>query len=61
MNNINIRSHYNSIWPVKVIIVCSGMPDEHKTLTSQEEMNQLLEEVKLFNSENENQKRIISI
>ena len=63
MNNINnnIRFHHHSIWPVKVIIVCSGMPDEHKTITSQEEMNQLLEEVKLYNSENENQKRIISI
>lgn len=60
MNN-NIRFHHHSIWPAKVIIVCPGMPDEHKTIASQQEMNQLLEEVKLYNSENENQKRIISI
>ena len=57
----SIRFHHHSVWPAKVIIVCPGMQDEHKTIASQQEMNQLLEEVKLFNSENENQKRIISI
>ena len=57
----NIRFHHHSIWPVEVKIVCPGMLDEHKTIASQQEMNQLLEEVKLYNSENENQKRIISI
>ena len=55
----SIKLHHHSIWPISV--VCKGMPDEKKTIASQEEMNQLLEEVKLFNSENENQKRIISI
>ena len=57
----SIKLHHHSIWPISVLVVCQGMPDEKKTIASQEEMNQLLEEVKLFNSENENQKRIISI
>ena len=60
MNN-NIKFHHHSIWPANVIVTCPGMPDEHKTIASQQEMNQLLEEVKLYNSVNENQKRIISI
>ena len=57
----SIKLHHHSIWPISVLVVCKGMPDEKKTIASQEEMNQILEEVKLFNSENENQKRIISI
>lgn len=50
-----------SIWPKEVIIVTPGECNENRTLNSQEDMNKLLEEVKLFNSENENKKRIISI
>lgn len=58
----NIRFHHSpTIWPVNVIVACNGIRDEHKTINSQEEMNQLLEEVKLYNSENENKKRIISL
>ena len=61
MENQYIRLHHHSVWPAQVIIVCKGLPDEHKTVNSQEDMDQLLAEVKLYNSENENQKRIISI
>ena len=57
----NIRFHHHSIWPIKILIVCPGMPDESKNIASQQEMNQLLEEVKLYNAENKNQKRIISL
>ena len=57
----NIKFHHHSVWPANIIIICKGMPDEHKTISSQQEMNQLLEEVKLYNSENENKKRIISL
>ena len=57
----NIRFHHHSVWPANIIIICKGMPDEHKIISSQQEMNQLLEEVKLYNSENENKKRIISL
>ena len=49
-----------SIWPRNIIIVNPGHMDEHKIIHSQEEMNKLLEDVKLYNSENENKKRIIS-
>ena len=57
----NIRFHNHSIWPAKVIVVCPGIPDEHKTINSEVEFKSLLEEVKLYNSENEIQKRIISL
>lgn len=49
------------IWPIYVIVVTPGCNDETKTIHSQEEMNQLLEEVKLYNSENKLKKRIISL
>ena len=57
----NIKFHHHSVWPANLIIICPGMRDEYKTISSQGEMNQLLEEVKLYNSENENKKRIISL
>lgn len=57
----NINHHRYSIWPQMVLVVAKGLPDEHKTINSEEEFNLLLEEVKLYNSENEIQKRIISI
>ena len=60
-NRQTLRFHNHSIWPINIILVCKGLPDEHKTIASQQEMNQLLEEVKLYNSENENKKRIISL
>ena len=58
--NLNIH-HRNSIWPQTIMVVAKGLPDEHKTINSEAEFNSLLEEVKLYNSENEIQKRIISI
>lgn len=58
--NINIHQGY-SIWPQTVLVVAKGLPDEHKTINSEAEFNLLLEEVKLYNSENEIQKRIISL
>ena len=58
--NINIHQRY-SIWPQNVLVVAKGLPDEHKTINSEAEFKSLLEEVKLYNSENEIQKRIISI
>lgn len=57
----NIKLHHHSIWPINIVIVCPEMADERRIILSQEEMNQLLEEVKLYNSENENKKRIISL
>lgn len=59
-HNIRLHNHH-SIYPTNVIIICEGSNDDHRIINSQEEMNQLLEEVKLYNSENKNQKRIISI
>ena len=57
----NIKLHKNSLWPANVVITCKNMPDEHRIINSQEEMNRLLEEVKLYNSENEIKKRITSV
>lgn len=57
----NINHHRYSIWPQTVLVVAKGLPDEHKTINSESEFNLLLEEVKLYNSENEIQKRIISL
>ena len=58
--NLNIH-HRHSIWPQTVSIIAKGLPDEHKVINSEAEFNSLLEEVKLYNSENEIKKRIISI
>jgi len=58
--NLKIHNRH-SIWPQTVLVVAKGLPDEHKTINSEAEFNSLLEEVKLYNSENEIQKRIISI
>jgi len=58
----NLKLHRPpSIWPKNVIIVIPNHMDEHKIIHSQEEMDKLLEEVKLYNSENDDKKRIISI
>jgi len=51
----------SSIWPKDIIIINPGHMDEPRIIHSQEEMNKLLEEVKLYNSENNDKKRIISI
>ena len=49
-----------SQFPLKVVITWEGHIDEHKIINSLEEMKTLLEEVKLYNSENSDKKRIIS-
>lgn len=52
----------STMWPITVKLVCKGLQDDSREINSQEEMNQLLEEVKLYNSENKNNpKRVISI
>ena len=62
MDNVKLKLRSQCpVWPTNVIVACPGQPDEIKTINSKEEMNLLLEEVKLFNSENEIKKRIISI
>lgn len=50
-----------SPYPLKVRITWDGHSDEIKNIMSSEEMKNLLEEVKLYNSENSDKKRIISI
>lgn len=60
-HNINLHSSSLSIFPLQVTIIGGGEMNQTKTVNSQEEMNQLLEEVKLYNSENEIKKRIISL
>ena len=57
----NLKIHTHSVWPQTVLVVAQGIPDEKRTINSEVEFKSLLEEVKLYNSENENQKRIISI
>ena len=59
-HNIRLHNHH-SIYPTNVIIICEGSNDDQRIINYKEEKNQLLEEVKLYNSENKNQKRIISI
>ncbi len=60
--NQNIKIHLRpSVWPKNILVVAKGLPDEHKIINSEAEFKSLLEEVKLYNSENEIQKRIISI
>ena len=58
--NFDLKLHQpQQLWPLQVIVICENQK-EVKTIKSQVEMNQLLEEVKLYNSENDNKKRIIS-
>lgn len=63
-HTINLHSN-NNPWPKEVRVITKsdngGKEEELKTLHSREEMNQLLEEVILFNSENEDKQRIISL
>lgn len=49
-----------SQFPLSVTIQWEGHVNETKVIYSKEEMELLLEEVKLYNSENSDKKRIIS-
>ena len=49
-----------SLFPINVIITWEGHINQTKVINSPHEMNILLEEVKLYNSENSDKKRIIS-
>lgn len=60
--NHTISLHKVNLWPKELKVIIEGQSfEEVKTIKSQEEMNRLLEEVKLYNLENENKKRIISL